>query len=139
MNEGGEVAETWTKEDQERYTELVDEIKDSTLELDFEEDDFIALTVLCHLKENAEKYFIHNDILAQKVFSCLIVYGIMNSLLICMYYAMLYDEHEHKEYDPNYALSFPVWFVKFPCCLALHFVLYPEVATGMSIMKFSNN
>lgn len=31
-----------------------------------------------------------------------------------------------------------MFFVKFPCTLALHFVLYPEVANGMNIMKFAN-
>jgi hypothetical protein len=29
--------------------------------------------------------------------------------------------------------------VKFPCALALHLYLYPEVENGMVIMKFTNN
>ena len=32
-----------------------------------------------------------------------------------------------------------VFYVKFPCAVALHFVLYPEVAQGMQLMKLANN
>lgn len=32
-----------------------------------------------------------------------------------------------------------LFLVKFPCCIALHFVLCPEVAKGMELMKFANN
>jgi hypothetical protein len=71
------------------------------------------------------------------LYSCLIVYAIVDALLLCMLYAILTDEGE--AYTPNIAHSFAVWFVKFPCTLALHFVLYPEVANGMSLMKFCNN
>ena len=35
--------------------------------------------------------------------------------------------------------NFKVFFVKFPCAIALHFCLYPEVAKGMNMMKFANN
>lgn len=42
------------------------------------------------------------------------------------------------EYTPNIAHTFAVFLVKFPCTIALHFVLYPEVAKGMAIMKFAN-
>jgi hypothetical protein len=35
--------------------------------------------------------------------------------------------------------SFSVFYVKFPCAIALHFCLYPEVAKGMELMKFTNN
>ena len=49
------------------------------------------------------------------------------------------EANENEDYTPNIAKNFGVWIVKFPCVLALHFVLYPEVANGMSIMKFANN
>jgi len=71
------------------------------------------------------------------LFSCLLVYGIVNSFLVCVCYAIATNEDEG--YSPNIAKNFGVWIVKFPCVLALHFVLYPEVANGMSIMKFANN
>jgi len=54
-----------------------------------------------------------------------------------MLYAIF--KNDGNQYVPNIAHSFAVWFVKFPCTLALHFVLYPEVANGMSLMKFANN
>lgn len=46
---------------------------------------------------------------------------------------------DKDKFQPNIAHSFAVFFVKFPCAMALHFVLYPEVANGMSLMKFANN
>lgn len=47
--------------------------------------------------------------------------------------------NEGNAYTPIIAETFCVWFVKFPCTLALHFVLCPEVTNGMNIMKFANN
>lgn len=76
-------------------------------------------------------------------YSCLVVNGIVNGLLICMIYAIIINDGKDTDigaqYTPNIAHSFAVWFVKFPCTLALHFVLYPEVANGMNLMKFANN
>jgi hypothetical protein len=55
-------------------------------------------------------------------------------MLGCMVYQIMTDINE---------LSFPhdfsVFYVKFPCAIALHFCLYPEVAKGMELMKFCNN
>jgi hypothetical protein len=92
------------------------------------------MTVLCYLKTNTEKYLIHKSKQAQMLYSCLIVYAIVDALLFCMIYE-LYT----SDVDTATAHSFAVWFVKFPCTLALHFVLYPEVANGMNLMKFCNN
>ena len=58
-------------------------------------------------------------------------------MLCCMLYAISVDDGH--EYKPNLDHSFPVWFVQFPFSLALHFVLCPEVMSGMNIMKFANN
>lgn len=71
------------------------------------------------------------------LFSCLIVYAIVDALLFCMLFAIA--TNENCDYTPNIAHNFAVFFVKFPCTLALHFVLYPEVANGMNLMKFCNN
>lgn len=57
-------------------------------------------------------------------------------MLVCMLYAMW--TNENGDYTPNIAHSYAVWIVKFPCAVALHFFLYPEVANGMNIMKFAN-
>ena len=34
---------------------------------------------------------------------------------------------------------FVVFYVKVPCALTLHFVLFPEIIKGMNLMKFANN
>lgn len=70
-------------------------------------------------------------------YSCMIVFAVVDSLLFCMFYAIWSNEGD--QYTPNIAHSFAVWFVKFPCTLALHFVLCPEVTAGMNLMKFANN
>lgn len=101
------------------------------------EEDFVAMTVLCYLKSNTDKYLIHPSKQAQMFYSCIIVHSIVNALLFSMVYAILTNENE--DYSPNIAHNYAVFFVKFPCTLALHFVLYPEVANGMNMMKFTNN
>jgi ACR3 family arsenite efflux pump ArsB len=62
-------------------------------------------------------------------------------VVIVMLCSMLYaiTINEESEYTPNISHNFAVWLVKFPCAVALHFMLYPEVANGMAVMKFSNN
>jgi hypothetical protein len=47
--------------------------------------------------------------------------------------------NEDNAYSPTVAHSFAVFVVKIPCTIALHLVLFPEVANGMVIMKFANN
>lgn len=106
------------------------------MKLDYEED-FVAMTVLCFLKSNTDKYLIHPSKQAQMFYSCMIVYGIVNALLFSMLWAIY--TNEDGAYTPNIAHSFTVWFVKFPCTLALHFVLCPEVTNGMNLMKYANN
>ena len=71
------------------------------------------------------------------IYSCLLVNIVVIMMLICMLYAIWTDEN--GDYTPNIAHSYAVWIVKFPCAVALHFFLYPEVANGMAIMKFANN
>lgn len=105
-----------------------------TLEL---EEDFYAMTVFCYLKSNTDKFLIHRSKQAQMLYASLIVSFIVNILLFCMLYAIIINDG--NQYVPNHAHSFAVWIVKFPCTLALHLVLYPEVANGMQIMKFANN
>ena len=58
-------------------------------------------------------------------------------MLSCMLHSIITNEHE--EFGPTFSKSFTVLLVKFPCAVALHLCLYPEVMSGMTIMKFSNN
>lgn len=44
-----------------------------------------------------------------------------------------------SEFSTEFSHDFALFFVKYPCAIALHLILYPEVARGMMIMKFANN
>jgi len=67
------------------------------------------------------------------LYSCLIVALLVLAMLVCMVYEMFERD------DEPFCADFKVFFVKFPCAFALHFAIYPEVAKGLNIMKFSNN
>ena len=56
-------------------------------------------------------------------------------MLGCELWAFVYNEH--KAYETILAQNWPLWGCKFLSCIALHFMLYPEVSDGMTIMKFS--
>lgn len=68
------------------------------------------------------------------LYSTLIVAFVVCSMLGCMAYQMIFSEEPR-----TFPHDFSVFYVKFPCAVALHFVLYPEVAKGMEMMKFANN
>ena len=59
------------------------------------------------------------------------------SFLVCILVAIIQNEAGAFGFDT--AANFGIFFIKFPCALALHLMLYPEVARGMMIMKFANN
>lgn len=46
--------------------------------------------------------------------------------------------NENGRYNNDFSHSFAVFYIKFPCAIALHLMLYPEVAKGLNIMKFTN-
>jgi hypothetical protein len=119
-----------------RKKSMSDKISSSKKVFEYEED-IVAMTVLSYLKTNTEKFMITPTKQSQLFYSCLIVHMIVDCLLFAMCYAIYTNEYEN--YTPNLAHTFAVWFVKFPCTLALHFVLCPEVIAGMNIMKFANN
>ena len=52
---------------------------------------------------------------------------------------MLIELYNQDSSELTFAHTYIVFFVKFPCAIALHFALYPEVHKGMEIMKFANN
>jgi len=104
--------------------------------LEFEED-FFAYTVLCYTKKNTEEYLITPQKQSQNFYSALLVAFVVISMLFCMNYAIL--TNENGDYTPSLSHSFAVFYIKFPCAIALHFCLYPEVAKGMNLMKFANN
>jgi len=65
------------------------------------------------------------------------ILGVQLMMLLCMYYSIRYiEKEEHHHHEEDYL---PVLIVKFPCAIALHLSLYPEVRKGMVIMNFANN
>jgi hypothetical protein len=102
------------------------------------EEDFHALVVLCYLKANQKKLLLPTSILGKNLFNSIMLFTLQNAMLSCMLYSMLYNE-ENEENHWSFARSYPVFIVKFPSAICLHFVLYPEVMQGMNIMKYANN
>lgn len=74
---------------------------------------------------------------SQMFYSCLLV----NSIVVTMLLANLYGMYTNE--GGNYASFIPdthtLWFIKFPCCVALHFSLTPQISNGLAVMKFANN
>lgn len=99
-------------------------------------EDFVTMTVLCYLKDNIRKFMIVPEKRAQMLWSALTVQFIVVCMLTCMLIAIL--QNEQGKYTNEFSHSFAVFYIKFPCCIALHLSLYPEVAKGMEIMKFTN-
>jgi hypothetical protein len=70
------------------------------------------------------------------LYSALTVQLIVILMLVCMMTSIV--TNEMGRYDNQFSHSFAVFYIKIPCALALHLVLYPEVAKGINIMKFTN-
>jgi hypothetical protein len=60
-------------------------------------------------------------------------------MILSMVGCLLLQLHSDAAEKHFHADNFNLFLVKFPCCIALHFVLCPEVAKGMELMKFANN
>ena len=100
------------------------------------EGNFHIMTMLCHLKENIEEYMIHPYVLSHNFHSSLMLFLFQNTMLACAFLSILQNvSGEYSAFED----SFAVMLVKFPCSVALHLVLYPEVLVGMEMMKFANN
>lgn len=56
-------------------------------------------------------------------------------MLLCMVYGLVTNEEGTHRVFHN---DFTVFFIKLPCSIALHLLLYPEVAIGMKVMQFAN-
>ena len=101
------------------------------------------MTVFSYLKHNAEiwdddhgapGWGVKAEKQAQMLYSTLIVAFVVCSMLGCMVYQIMTSISKN-----TFPHDFSVFYVKFPCAIALHFCLYPEVARGMELMKFANN
>ena len=99
----------------------LEDIITSKVKVEFEED-FYAMTVLCYLKSNAEKYHITIDKQAQNLHNCLMILTVQLTMLICMLYSIATEESNPEEEKESPELS--VLIVKLPCAIALHLSLY---------------
>ena len=75
--------------------------------------------------------------LAQMQWSGYTVNFVIFGMLSMITWAILIDEG--GDYTPCINTEFPLFFIKWPCAVALHFAMYPQVLKGMKIMKFANN
>ena len=115
---------------------LEDEIGDKNLlDIDHESEDISTLTVKCYLKENVEEFMIAKTERSTLLVQALMIQGIVLTMLLCMCYGIYINEN-NDAYE--FSHTFTVFFVKVPCTIALHLLLYPEVVVGMNIMKFAN-
>lgn len=93
------------------------------------------VVAMSYYKRNAKKYAITAAKRSQLFFSCFFSQMITCGMLGCELYAMLVNES--GGYLPKTAQTWTLFGCKFLSAIALHFMLYPEVADGMTIMKFS--
>lgn len=98
--------------------------------------DFIIMTSLCYLDKNVKKYHIVSSKRSQLFWSAVTANFVTTNILLCMLYALLSNEKD--QYTPNIASTFPLFEVKFPCAMALHFLLFPEVKDALVIMKLAH-
>ena len=95
-------------------------------------EDFVALTVLCYLKQNMDKYLITPTKQSQNLHTAIMVMSCQIIMIVCI-------QSQLSEFSLDFAPDFYVLLVKFPCSIALHLFLHPEVRKGLIIMKFANN
>lgn len=98
-------------------------------------EDFIALTVLCYLKENKKEFLMNSHKQAQNLSNVIVVMICQIVMITCIFADIVRTE----AYTLSFMPDFIVFYVKFPCTIALHLYLFPEVNKGMTIMKFANN
>ena len=85
--------------------------------------------------DKAGGWGLKNEKRAQMLYSNSVIALMVMSMVGCMYYHLINSAETERQFIGDFNL----FLVKFPCCIALHFVLCPEVAKGMELMKFANN
>lgn len=113
---------------------LDDKIKDKET-MEFEED-FTTMTCFCFLKKNVDEFMIGPDKRAALFHSCLIVQSNVLAMLLISGYAIY--SNDGGDYKLVLSHSFPLFYVKIACVIALHFVLHPEVSKGLNLMKLAH-
>lgn len=100
-------------------------------------EDIFSLTAVCYMKTTVEQFLLMNNKRSRMLYSSIWITFIQFFMIIAMYYAIV--TNEGGKYGTHFVDSFPLFVVKFPCAIALHLVLYPQIEKGLRLMKFSNN
>lgn len=69
----------------------------------------------------------------------LMIFIIQYTMLLGMWYQIVLGREGEAHGGGKTHDSLIIMIVKFPCAIALHLFMYPEVRKGMGIMKFANN
>ena len=56
-------------------------------------------------------------------------------MLMCIILNIELNPEQHLDFFDDFVL----FLVKFPCSVALHLFLFPEIEKGLAIMKLANN
>lgn len=112
------------------------QLKKFNQKLFFMKEDFVMVVCMAYYRRNAKRFAITAAKRSQLFFSCIFSQMITCGMLCCMLYAVLMDEGGNYSGTPT-AQNWPLFGCKFLSAIALHFMLYPEVADGMQLMKFS--
>lgn len=138
--------------DEHIYMQRVEELQEKVEQKDelVLKHDFFSLTVLSYLKQNAALpskgnlptdhaqpggWGLKPEKQAQMLYSNATIGLMVVSMVFCMLYQLIWTPTS----PPSFQKDFNLFVVKFPCTIALHLVLCPEVAKGMELMKFANN
>ena len=93
------------------------------------------VVAMSYYKGNVKKFAITAAKRSHLFFSCVFSQMITCGMLGCMLKAML--THEGGNYYARTSQTWALFGCKFLSAVALHFMLYPEVADGMTIMRFA--
>ena len=108
---------------QEKFDKLCEKIKKKdTVNLDHS---FNSMVVLSYVKDIKEKFCFTKETQGHFIYNSLLLFTVQITMLSCMLYTIYYNET--GEYTRHFSSEFVVILVKFPCAVALHLYLYPEV------------
>lgn len=108
------------------YVERIEQLENDLYEMKYyfhAEHDFYSFLMFCNLKTNVDKYFLTQPKLTQMMWSAITVNYVIFGMLFMVIWAVIIDEG--GDYTPCINVDFPLFFVKWPCAVALHFAMYP--------------
>lgn len=125
---------------EKNYIKTLEKLENELYEMKYffhGERDYYSMVMFCNLKSSVDEYLISQPKLSQMQWSGYTVNFVIFGMLVMIIWAIAIDEG--GDYTACINTEFPLFFVKWPCAVALHFAMYPQVLKGMKIMKFANN